>query len=169
LSVTKSEAGKMGANKKWHGKNFPCHTWAGYCKDIGISKRIANIWLKIFELGWEAILLPGSREIKFLAARRIGELVPKETGGRNRKTIRTSDSLPTPQRLTEFRKLAEIPIKEFKERIEVVKAKEEKITYNKILRGDWYQMSETTEWETPQWLFDLLNKEFNFDRAKGKI
>jgi len=31
-----------------------------------------------------------------------------------------------------------------------------------LLRGDWYQMSETPEWETPQWLFDLLNDEFSF-------
>lgn len=37
-------------------------TWEGYCKDIGISKRIANIWLKVFELGWQALLLSGSKE-----------------------------------------------------------------------------------------------------------
>jgi hypothetical protein len=47
-----------------------------------------------------------SIEIKFMAARRIGELVPKEMGGRGKKTIRTSNSFPTPPRLTEFRKLA---------------------------------------------------------------
>ena len=44
------------------GKKFPTYSWEGYCKDIGISKRIANIWLKIFELGWEAVLLSGSKE-----------------------------------------------------------------------------------------------------------
>lgn len=103
-------------------------------------------------------------EIKFLAARRIGELVPEEPrGGKSdrRSKIRTADIAP--QRLTEFRKLAEIPIEQFKERIEVAKAKEERISYNHLLRGDWYQMTETPEWETPQWLFDLLDKEFHFD------
>ena len=29
--------------------------------------------------------------------------------------------------------------------------------------GIWYGRSDITEWETPQWLFDLLNREFNFD------
>ena len=28
--------------------------------------------------------------------------------------------------------------------------------------GDWYQFSESIYWETPQWLFDLLDKEFQF-------
>jgi hypothetical protein len=81
-----------------------------------------------------------AREIKFIAARRIGELVPKETGGRGKKTIQTSNSFPTPPRLTEFRKLAEIPESEFKEKIENLKKKEEKITYNKML-----QSKKTTE------------------------
>jgi len=45
-----------------------------------------------------------------LVARRIGELVPAETAGRGRKIIRSSDNFPTPQRLCEFRKLAEIPL-----------------------------------------------------------
>ena len=26
----------------------------------------------------------------------------------------------------------------------------------------WYQSSKSPEWETPQWLFDLLDKEFHF-------
>jgi hypothetical protein len=78
----------------------------------------------------------------------------KRTHGKELSEVRTTE-IPK-QRLSEFRKLAEIPIKEFKERIEIAKAKEEKITYNKILRGDWYQMSESPEWETPQWLFDIL-------------
>ena len=33
---------------------------------------------------------------------------------------------------------------------------------NKMLKDDWYQSSESPEWETPQWLFDILNKEFHF-------
>lgn len=50
-------------------------------------------------------------EIKFLAARRIGELVPdKEIGGRGKPSeLRTVSDIPR-QRLSEFRKLAEIPI-----------------------------------------------------------
>ena len=102
-----------------------------------------------------------AREIKFVAARRIGELVPVETGGRGKKTIRTSDSFPTPQRLSEFHKLAEIPDLEFREQIENLKQRQEKITYNRLLRGNFYAMSEKTKYETPQWLYDVLNKEFH--------
>jgi len=112
-----------------------------------------------------------AREIKFTAARRIGELVPatppetkgKRAHGKELPVKRETDNVNIPtQRLSEFRKLAEIPIEKFMERIEVAKVKEAKITYNKLLRGDWYQMSETPEWETPQWLFDILDKEFHF-------
>lgn len=81
-----------------------------------------------------------------MAARRIGELVPeKERGGKpDRGSNSQSSAIEIPhQRLSEFRKLAEIPLDEFKERIEMAKIKDEKITYNKILRGDWYQSSET--------------------------
>jgi hypothetical protein len=71
-----------------------------------------------------------AREIKFTAARRIGELVPAEQGKRTdkeqegKRTKRTKElhqdsvkSIIPQQRLSEFRKLAEIPEQEFKERI----------------------------------------------------
>lgn len=105
-------------------------------------------------------------EVRLVAARRIGELVPaveRSETGRGKKTVRNSDSFPNRQRLTEFRKLAAIPLSEFRERIEMTKARQEKITCNKMLRGDWYQQSEEIEWETPQWLFDLLDREFSFN------
>ena len=65
-----------------------------------------------------------------MAARRIGELVPKETpkesgerGGRGKKASEERNPLSvTPQRLSEFRQLAKIPIEEFKGRIENAKA-----------------------------------------------
>lgn len=140
--------------------------WLAETKDLSELKEIHDIaiaaeaYSKAHKLGIESE--NHAREIKFLAARRIGELVPPEKPP-GKKIVRESDGLPIPkQRLSEFRKLAEIPEIQFKERIEVAKAKEEKITYNRLLRGDWYQMSETPEWETPQWLFDLLDNEFHF-------
>lgn len=55
-----------------------------------------------------------AREVKFRAARRIGELVPpverKETGrGKKLSEERRVSDIPQ-QRLSDFRKLAEIPI-----------------------------------------------------------
>jgi len=49
-------------------------------------------------------------EIRLLAARRIGELVPAEKSGpgRGKKSVRTADGFPDRQRLSEFRKLADM-------------------------------------------------------------
>ena len=143
--------------------------WLAEAKDLEDLREIHDIALaaeayaKARRLGIDSE--NHAREIKFLAARRIGELVPGEGHGgkREKGQVQNADLIIPKQRLSDFRKLAEVPIEKFKERIEVAKAKEEKITYNRIFRGDWYQMSETPEWETPQWLFDLLNKEFHFN------
>ena len=67
-------------------------------------------------------------EVRLLAARRMGELVPPEKPGRGKKISRTSANFPDHQRLSEFRKLAEIPIAEFKDKIESLKEREEKLT-----------------------------------------
>jgi hypothetical protein len=74
-------------------------------------------------------------EVRLLAARRIGELVPAEQG--KRTDIKTSPKIGEViphQRLSEFRKLAKIPASKFKEKIETLKQNEERVTYNKILQ-----------------------------------
>ena len=99
----------------------------------------AEAYAKAHRLGIDAE--NHAREIKFTAARRIGELVPAEQGKRTdkeqegKRTKRTKElhqdsekSIIPQQRLSEFRKLAEIPIEKFMERIEVAKVKESKIT-----------------------------------------
>jgi len=108
-------------------------------------------------------------EVRLLAGRRIGELVPatparvkgRRAHGKELSEVRTTD-LPEKQRLSEFRKLAQIPLPQFKERIEHLKEQSEKLNYKKMVTTDWYQSSETPEWPTPQWLFDLLDREFHF-------
>jgi hypothetical protein len=45
LSKNKSEAGKLGAEVKWHDANASCHTWSSYCAEIGINYTTANRWL----------------------------------------------------------------------------------------------------------------------------
>lgn len=77
-----------------------------------------------------------AREIKFIAAWWIGKLVPKETAGRGKKIVRISDNLPDKQRRSEFRKLTKTPINEFKKKINALKEKQEKITYNKLLKDE---------------------------------
>ena len=111
-------------------------------------------------------------EVRLLAARRIGELVPavspKDSGkmahGREVSEVRTPDI--SKQRLSEFRKLASIPLAAFRKKISDAKDRNERISYSKFLSsskfGTWQTSSETAEWETPQALFDLLNTEFSF-------
>ncbi len=138
--------------------------------DIAVA---ADAYARAHRLGLESE--NHAREIKFLAARRIGELVPavplSEAGRRAHQdnednTVQPSEvrmaAIP-PQRLSEFRKLAEIPEAEFRERIGRVREQQEHLTYNRVLRGDWYQTSESGNWGTPQWLFDRLNEEFHFN------
>ena len=80
---------------------------------------------------------------------------PKEAGakgGRGRKAPEIREAFPESQRLSEFRKLADIPMPEFKERIEELKAREEKITYNKLLSGGKPHVAHASgenEWYTP--------------------
>ena len=63
----------------------------------------------------------GEWRVCLWAARRIGELVPEtERGGKPDRgsNVQTSDVGLPRQRLSEFRKLAEIPLTKFKEPIE---------------------------------------------------
>ena len=75
-------------------------------------------------------------------------------GGTAKSEVRTMTTI-SKQRLSEFRKLAKIPDLEFRKRMDNLKECEEKIIYSKILFGDWYQHSDSIEWETPQWLLSI--------------
>ena len=57
-------------------------------------------------------------EVRLLAARRMGELVPPKQGKRtDLKTSPNDGEVDIPQqRLSDFRKLAEIPLGEFREK-----------------------------------------------------
>ena len=88
--------------------------WLAEAKGLDDLKQIHDIaiaaeaYAKAHRLGIDSE--NHAREIKFLAARRIGELVPPEQGKRtDKEPVRKSDKLPvSKQRLSEFRMLAEI-------------------------------------------------------------
>ena len=116
--------------------------------DIAIA---AEAYAKAHRLGLNAE--NHAMEVRMLAGRRIGELVPAEQGKRTDKKLHQDSvkSIIPQQRLSEFRKLAEIPMPEFKERLEIAKAHEEKITYRKILLDPSLHISDDSyEWNTPQ-------------------
>ena len=112
--------------------------WLGEAKTLDDLKQIHDIavaaeaYAQAHRLGISAE--NHAMEVRLLAARRIGELVPVERrGGKEDRgsKIRTTDIAP--QRLSDFRKLAKIPEPKFKEKIEGLQEKKEKITYNKLL------------------------------------
>jgi hypothetical protein len=97
-------------------------------------------------------------EVRLLAGRRIGELVPPEPRGGPRGTPKSEvrTMLPvTKQRLSEFRKLAAVPIVKFKAKIAEAKSRNEKISYSRFLdgarSGTWGPVldSKDIEWWTP--------------------
>lgn len=104
-------------------------------KQIHDIARAAEAYAQAHGLG--ITLENHAMEIRLLAARRIGELVPKEKPGpKPEKICQTPAELSiSHQRLSDFRKLAEIPMPEFKGKIEEAKAKQEKLSYYKILQG----------------------------------
>lgn len=133
--------------------------------DIAIA---ADAYAKAHKLGIE--VENHAIEIRLLAARRMGELVPAippekrgEIGGRGREKKmsenRTSIEIPK-QRLSEFRKLAEIPLPEFKEKIEIIKGRGEKINYNRLIYDSWKPVlySKDFEWWTPEKYCDAAHE-----------
>lgn len=133
--------------------------------DIAIA---ADAYAKAHKLGVEAE--NHAMEIRLMAARRIGELCPPippetrgELGGRGREKktseIRTSN-FPEKQRLSEFRKLAEMPLPEFKEKIEIIKGRGERINYNRLIHDSWKPIfySKSFEWWTPEKYIDAIHK-----------
>ena len=107
--------------------------------DIAIA---AEAYARAHRLGLEAE--NHAMEVRLLAARRMGELILPEKPGpkiNNSPELREISDVSS-QRLSEFRKLAEIPMPEFKEKIEMAKAREEKISYNKFFKNE----SITTKW-----------------------
>jgi phage N-6-adenine-methyltransferase len=130
------------------------------------------------------ILEVDATELRIRAERKLGEILapmPKATGtaGTGRPKLGSSKKEPpknTTPTLSDLgidkklssrsQKLANQPVENFEANVCKWRAnaekKNEKVSVAKLLRGDWYQTSETPEWETPQWLFDLLNEEFSF-------
>ena len=68
--------------------------------------------------------------------RATGEIPQGEDAHEPQPTIKKEifKMMPTKQHATEFRKLAGIPIEKFNERIAVAEAKEEKVTYKRIIQ-----------------------------------
>ena len=102
-----------------------------------------------------------------------GGLTPRELGGRPENN--SLASLTSYQQVVEdagisgntankWQKVARVPDDKFEIYFTEAEYKNWEYTLASLLRfaGDWYDRSDTGVWETPQWLFDLLDDEFHF-------
>ena len=147
-------------------------------KDIAESARI-------FYAAQDAILEANkAQEIKLRLIRQAGTILlppaqggstPRERGGD--QTLSNLTSAPTPYRQTlddagisgvsahTWQKVARVPTQSFEAYLAEVDYTAEGATITGLLKyaGTWFGRSDMGEWKTPQWLFDTLNKEFEFD------
>lgn len=131
-------------------------------KEIHDIARAAEAYAKALDLGVEAE--NHAVEIRLLAARRIGELVPAtpldeagRQGGRGKEKpaeVRRALEIPH-QRLSEFRQLAAVPLAMFRRKVAEAKERNSKINYSRFLHGarsgTWGPIldSKAIEWWTP--------------------
>lgn len=121
-----------------------------------------------------------AKEISMRSARQAGViLLPPGQGGQTeremgkRTDIATSDTqyrrLIDDAGISEataknWQKLARVPEGKFESYFAEAEYMNWEYSVASLMRfaGEWYGRSDIAEWETPQWLFDLLDKEFKF-------
>jgi len=120
-----------------------------------------------------------AQEIKLRAIRQAGIiLLPTAQGGMTPREERKRTDLSGPTRLAQlldeagisdttggiWQKVARVPVDKFESYLAEADYYQDEITIAGLLRfaGTWYGRSDRGEWETPQWLFDILNAEFHF-------
>jgi len=129
-----------------------------------------------------------AQEIKLRSIRQAGIiLLPPEQGGmtardkggdRRSENFQTVGNLPIETPLQEtleqagispntahvWQKVARVPEDKFEVYFTEISYYGDEFTIAGLLKfaGEWYGRSDIAEWQTPQWLFDILDKEFHF-------
>jgi len=138
---------KLGEAEKWLSEAKSLDDF----KQIHDIAKAAEAYAQAHKLGLEAE--NHAREIKFVAGLRMAELKPGESaeergrkGGKKAGVSRpkkaTTDKkqpIISPKKMAEFRKLDKaMNENELREKCHHIGEQGEKITYNRLLRGDWY-------------------------------
>jgi len=103
-----------------------------------------------------------------------GGMTPREQGKRTDLTFSSGlskfhkaldDAGITEQTANVWQKVARVPEGKFEAYLAEADYYQDDITIANLLKfaGLWYGRSDIAEWETPQWLFNLLDKEFHFE------
>ena len=118
-----------------------------------------------------------AKEISMRSARQAGVILlppgqggqtPREVGGRGNSPSRLAslcdDAGISTTTADNWQKLARVPDDKFETYFAEAEYMNWEYSVASLMRfaGEWYGRSDIAEWETPQWLFDLLNKEFKF-------
>lgn len=123
-----------------------------------------------------------AKEMSMRSARRAGEILwevprePRKGAGRPPKNSISQPSPNTPYQQTledsgvtdftahNWQKIYRVPDGKFEAYFAEAEYMNQEYSIASLMRfaGEWYGRSDIAEWETPQWLFSLLNKEFKF-------
>lgn len=149
--------------------------------EISHIKKMAEA-AEVFYKAQDAMLEASkAQEIKLRAIRQAGIiLLPPAQGGMTpredgRRTDTSSSELTkfqetlndagiSRQAADVWQKVARVPENTFEHYLAEADYYQDEITITGLLKfaGTWYGRSDRCEWETPQWLFDILNDEFHF-------
>lgn len=136
--------------------------YVGDAKSLADKARAAQVWAERARLGQDQVNLAAMARL--WAERRAGELLQEMPGlgrgGDRRSTSAMEVGLPegiSHKESSRFQNLAQIPADEFGKALETA-AENGRVTAMSV-----HYSSSTSEWSTPQELFDLLDAEFSFD------
>ncbi len=151
----------------------------GTVKEAAKVKGMADAAVEFYKAQDDHQASQQAKEISMRSARQAGVILlppgqggstPREHGKRTDLTSCTAytglldDAGISPKTGDNWQKLARVPDGKFEAYFAEAEYMNWEYSIASLMKfaGEWYGRSDIAEWETPQWLFDLLNKEFNF-------
>lgn len=147
-------------------------------KELGRIKNVAEAAAIFYKAQDATLEAAQAQEIKLRCIRQAGTiLLPPSQGG---QTIRSEggrgntgsdflslceDAGVSDTTAKAWQRVARVPDGKFEAYLAEADYYQDEITISGLLKfaGLWYGRSDIAEWETPQWLFELLDDEFHFE------
>lgn len=150
----------------------------GTVKEAAKVKGMADAAVEFYKAQDDHQTSQQAKEISMRSARQAGVILlppgqggqtPREVGGRGNSPSKLAslcdDAGISNTTADNWQKLARVPIDKFEAYFAEAEYMNWEYSIASLMKfaGEWYGRSDIAEWETPQWLFDILNKEFSFD------
>lgn len=140
-------------------------------QDVKQVKNIADAAHEFYKAQGDFETAQKAKELSMRSARRAGEILAQpHVAPRGRRWPDSNSSTLAELEISEYeskswQQVARVPADTFEKYFVLCDTAGEEYTIAGLMRiaGEWYQRSDVVEWETPQWLFDLLDREFHFE------